>query len=97
MRDVKPTCTAQTTQQRYEENTTVAQFANTDTHSADLTVFQLSEEEILWEMLSHLQADCPIMMQTKDSLIRKNSMHYDALIIQKRDSDRNEACAEDAD
>jgi uncharacterized protein YegL len=100
MRDVKPTCTAQTTQQRYEENTKVAQFANTDTHSADLTVFQLSEEEILWEMLSHLQADCPVMMQNKEYLIEKISMHYDSLNMKKDDStssDRNETCAEDAD
>ena len=98
MRDVTPTCTAQSTQQSSEDNATVAQFTNTD--SADLTVFQLSEDEILWEMLSHLQADCPVMMQTKDSLIRKISMQYDALTVKKRDStssDRNEACAEYAD
>jgi hypothetical protein len=100
MRDVTPTCTPQSTHQSSEENAVVSQFANTDTHSAGLTIFQLSEDEILSEMLSHLQADCPVMMQTKDSLIRKISMQYDALIMKKRDSassDRNEACAEDAD
>jgi hypothetical protein len=100
MRDVKSTCTTQSTPQSYEENATVAQFGNTDTHCADLTVFQLSEDEILWEMLSHLQADCPVMMQNKDYLINKISTQYDALSMKKDDStssDGNKTCAEDAD
>jgi hypothetical protein len=51
-------------------------------------------------MLSHLQADCPVMMQNKDYLINKISTQYDALSMKKDDStssDGNKTCAEDAD
>jgi hypothetical protein len=79
MRDVTRASTQQSTEQSYEENTTTALFANADRQDVHSTVFQLSEEEILREMLSHLAADCPVMMQNKDSLLEKISNQYDTL------------------
>jgi hypothetical protein len=79
MRDVTRASTHQSTEQSYEENTTTALFTNADRQDVDSTVFQLSEEEILREMLSHLAADCPVMMQNKDSLLEKISNQYDTL------------------
>jgi hypothetical protein len=79
MRDVTRASTHQSTEQSYEENTTTALFTNADRQDVDSTVFQLSEEEILREMLSHLAADCPVMMQNKESLLEKISNQYDTL------------------
>jgi hypothetical protein len=79
MRDVTRASTQQSTEQSYEENTTTALFTNADRQDVDSTVFQLSEEEILREMLSHLAADCPVMMQNKESLLEKISNQYDTL------------------
>lgn len=57
----------------------VTMFDDTDLPCVQLTVFQLSEEEILKEMLTHLAADCPTMMQNKERLITQISSQYDNL------------------
>jgi hypothetical protein len=62
-------------------------FDNNDRHfEKELTVFQLSEDEILKEMLTHLASDCPVMMQDKEHLIAKVSSQYDNLNAKNSDS-----------
>jgi hypothetical protein len=77
-------------------------FDNTDSDRhlhEHLTVFQLSEDEILKEMLTHLAADCPVMMQNKENLIAKLSSQYDNLNVKNMEKyvlDTNQSGVEDA-
>jgi hypothetical protein len=67
-----------TTNQTYDKNNATL-FDNVEKHYLHLTEFQLSEEEILKEMLTHLAADCPVMMQNKEDLIAKISSQYEKM------------------
>ena len=68
-------------------------FNKNDMNPVQITVFQLSEEEILKEMLTHLAADCPVLMQNKEVFTTKIALQYDTL----KSLNGEKTCPEDTD
>ena len=48
-----------------------------DTTDSTYTVFQLGENEILHELLQHLQSDCPDIMHDRSKLLERVAQVYD--------------------